>query len=251
MKTNVLIFIFVLTLFYQSRSQDMTSVKNTIKYNPMGTLLWRSTPISFERKANKVVTFSIGGGALLPRKVSTSNISFQTDYVNATFNDSKLQGYFFTPEIRFYVTGKAPYGFYIGLYTRYMRYGMTIHGMIEESHGNIANFSARVSLSEYGSGQQLGYQWQIAERWTIDFFFAGPRSSVYTFRFKANADVDLATWREIETRFLEEYNAEMISMGLNFLRNRLPSKWFTPSANFMYPISSFNFRHGIAVGFRF
>jgi len=65
---------------------------------------------------------TIGGELPLSKKISTqlgfSALANETTFWNRTLN-AKIKGYFITPEIRYYVKGEVPKGFYMSIWARY------------------------------------------------------------------------------------------------------------------------------------
>ena len=222
-----------------------------IKYNPMGTLVWKSVPLSYEHRLNKVVAFSMGTGFIIPHRIKTSKLSFQETWLNAKFNDARITGYFFTPEFKFYLGGRSPKGFYI---TRYFRYGSTnmkFIGDFDDNNGNSASIDVSVTLKEYGTGRQYGYQWILGENIMLDFFFIGVRTSEYTLKFNADATVKSEQWEQWQEEHLQSYRDWLDDSEFGFVLEKLPYEFTKKGIKFSYPFTLGNIRHGISIGFRF
>ena len=76
----------------------------------------------------------------------------------------KIKGIFFTPEYRFYLSGEALNGFYVGPYVRYQNLKIT-----DTEDGT----EDKATLSTFGGGVVVGRQWLFSDIVTLDIF-AGP-----------------------------------------------------------------------------
>ena len=76
-----------------SFSADSIRIKrHAIRYNPLGTIVWKSIPLYYECRLNKVVSFSLGGGMIMPHHMRSSNLSFQTEWFQTGFSDARITG---------------------------------------------------------------------------------------------------------------------------------------------------------------
>lgn len=252
-----LIFAFVLVIFSLAFSQNeiilpKTTVKNVVRYNPYGTIIWNTIPIYYERKINPIVTVSVAAGYMIPRDINISKLSFESSTIDGLFSNGKLKGHYITPEFRFYFGKKAPNGFYFGRYFKYRKVGIELDAFFSSKEvATTVDLNANIYLKEYGTGRQFGYQWIIADRWSIDWFFAGYGYSTYKLGIAAEADIDSKEWEDFANELNERYGNFVSSIGLKFLSDRLPFDPFNPKVNYAYPFTFFNFRHGISVGFSF
>ena len=234
------------------KSADTLKIKKCmVKYNPMGTLMWKSVPLYYEQRMNKVIALSMGAGFIIPHNIKTSKLSFEQDWFSANFNDARVTGYFFTPEIKFYLGGRGPKGFYISRYIRYGKTNMQFTGDFDDHNGNTATVDVSVTLKEYGTGRQFGAQWILGERVMLDFFFLGLRTSEYTLGFEADATVRSEQWEQWQEEHLQSYYDWLDDSRFGFVLEKLPYEFTKNGIKFSYPFTLGNIRHGISIGYRF
>jgi len=160
-----------------------------------------------------------------------------------TSSTGGLQGYSFTPEVRYYFNycdcGGGQTGFYAGLYGRYTKFRGDLKFNVWTGSefldvGGIGN------LRELGVGIQLGYQFVFAKRFSVDIMFAGPRKSFN----KLTLSLDSQYVEEISDVLEEEINKRLEWLGKDPISiNAQPET----EVNFRFT----NFRYGLAVGYRF
>ena len=225
--------------------------KRMLKYNPLGTIVWKSVPLYYEHRLNKVVSFSLGGGFIIPHNIRTSVLSFDESWLSANFSDGRVTGYFFTPEFKFYVGGRGPKGFYISRYLRYGSTKLSFAGDFDDNNGNSATIDVSVTLKEYGTGRQFGYQWILGENVMLDFFFLGLRTSEYVLTLDANASVKSEQWEQWQEEHLQPYHDWLDESEFGFILEKLPYEFSKKGVKFSYPFTLGNIRHGISVGIRF
>jgi len=153
--------------------------KNTIKLD-LTSHLWYSNAygISYERitKPNQSFAISIGYQEFPRTGRLGQNIAVK--------EDRDKYGYKFGGEYRFYLKKEnkysAPRGLYIGPY--FTRHSFTNERILEvDNDGTPAEVNLRSKLAIFNLGFQLGYQFVLNNRWTIDIVFAGPSFSNYRY----------------------------------------------------------------------
>lgn len=89
--------------------------------------------------------------------------------------DTRLRGYAFTPEYRFYLAEGKPalQGFYVAPYLRYQHLQATADYQSEDAQGNATTEQARATLNTFGGGVVVGHQWIFRRRISLDAFL-GP-----------------------------------------------------------------------------
>ena len=255
-KAFVILFFFsISTVGLSVKGNDSLNTlkiqKRMVKYNPMGTLVWKSVPLYYEQRMNKVIALSMGVGFIIPHNIKTSKLSFEKDWLSANFNDARVTGYFFTPEIKFYLGGKGPKGFYISRYIRYGKTNMKFAGDFDDNNGNTATIDVSVTLKEYGTGRQFGAQWILGKHVMLDFFFIGLRTSEYTLQFEADATVKSEQWNQWQEEHLQSYYDWLDDSRFGVVLEKLPYEFTKNGIKFSYPFTLGNFRHGISIGYRF
>ena len=179
------LLLFVLSTPPMLQAQDsigQSQRRNTIKLDLTSHWLYRNALIvSYERITKPNQSFSITAGYQeFPATSSLgSNISVSE---NRKGNGTKFGG-----EYRFYL-GKenkflAPRGVYIGPYFSFL--GFNNERTLEiDNNGTPEQAILDAKLNIVNIGFQLGYQFVLNNRWTIDLVFAGPSISHY--RYKLN-----------------------------------------------------------------
>ena len=159
--------------------------KNTIKLDVTSHYLYRNALIlSFERTVRSNQSFSITAGYQeFPRSSRLGENVFVKD-------DRKRNGSKFGAEYRFYLKKEnkyqAPRGVYIGPY-------FTTHSFKNEriiqvdNNGTLEEAILNSKLVIFNIGFQLGYQFVLNNRWTIDLVFVGPSISHYRYKIDLNS----------------------------------------------------------------
>lgn len=186
---QILIVIAVMTFIYVTIQESYGQVekgfpeekykKNTIKWNLSPFLLWGypNFNFSYERVLKQYRSFSVNAGIFhLPSTGIYDSLNIPAA--------KKQSGFTISGDYRFYFKKRnlhqAPDGLYWGPYASFHHYQFenditvinnpNIQGKIDLD-GNVNIFSA---------GVELGYQFIIKERLSIDLVFMGPSLSVYS-----------------------------------------------------------------------
>jgi hypothetical protein len=182
----VVLFLLV-SLSVQAQKGDSTWRRNTIKVDLTSYWLYRDALVfSYERvvKNKPYQTWAITAGIQeFPALQGTLSDTVLIKRQN------KALGYKVGGEYRFYLKKEnkyeAPHGVYIGPYTSFHHY-MNGRSIEVNNNGNVQNGNLETNLDILNIGVQLGYQFVLSNRWTIDMVFIGP--SVSNYRFKASMD---------------------------------------------------------------
>ena len=166
-----------------AQSNDSTKhakvFKNVIKLSMTSTLLYGNFPLlEYERVVRKNQSFTIQvGGVSLP--ISAGSI---TNTLQLTTSHKK-GGYTIAVDYRFYLPKEnkdpAPHGVYIGPYISYYHFGGENNMEVTDTDGNITPLQLKTRVQVLNMGFQIGYQFQIKKRWTIDCIMFGPAVSNY------------------------------------------------------------------------
>lgn len=172
------------------KARDTTQRKNIIKIDLTSHWLYRNAlTFSYERvaKNHPYQTWGITAGV---QHFPSIGGNFGGVNVNRDYNASglKLGG-----EYRFYLQKenkyKAPRGVYIGPYTTFHNYSNK-RSIEVDNNGTLENAILKTDLNVFNIGFQLGYQFVLNNRWTIDMVFVGP--SISNYKLKANLDGDFS-----------------------------------------------------------
>jgi hypothetical protein len=144
MKKIALLFL-VLGFAVTSSAQDQpveASEKNVMKVNTLALII-RTGAVFYERELSDITSAQLG-----------------IAYVNYTIDETHLDGFGITPEMRFYIRKNALDGFYVGPYLRYNNFGF-------DDNSSTGRYKA------FGGGVSFGRQWIFKKGFVIDVFFGG------------------------------------------------------------------------------
>ncbi|KUG06760.1 DUF3575 domain-containing protein [Solirubrum puertoriconensis] len=134
--------------------------KTVVKINTV-SLLYRTASVLAERQVHPAASVQLG--------------MFYTPNTGKMFDDRELSGFGITPEVRFYTSGIALQGFYLGLYTRYQHF--QAHEDIKQSmfptrpeDNNLPGRPIEGSINAVGLGMTAGYQFALTKRLRLDPF---------------------------------------------------------------------------------
>lgn len=178
-----ILFIFVFFSPYNSICQDTLKIhefiprKNVLRYNLTPHILgFKSAIFGYERVIKPHQTFSINAGLLsLGQSGKKENADYQ---ITKTMSSN---GWHIAVDYRFYLKREnkdpAPHGVYIAPY--YSLYNFN-HKNAFESFSNPNNetrINAKLNINNIGV--ELGYQFIIKDRFTVDMVLMGPSYSSY------------------------------------------------------------------------
>jgi hypothetical protein len=187
MKKIQLIIIFSVVVVHAACAQQTENLlqrKNIVKLEVTSNMIYRNAIIlAYERVTKPNQSFSVTAGYQEFPKITSlgSNIKALS---NVSKSGLKLGG-----EYRFYLAKenkyKAPRGVYIGPYVTY--HDFNNERTIEvDNDGVPEQVKLKTSFNILNVGAQLGYQFVLGNRWTIDLIFIGPSLSNY--KAKLNLD---------------------------------------------------------------
>jgi hypothetical protein len=188
----IVILFFVTSIGAQAQKGDTTLRRNTVKLDITSYWLYRNAVMfSYERvvKSRPSQTWAITAGlqefpTLVGQLVDTIAVK----------NENKSSGYKVGGEYRFYLQKEnkygAPHGVYIGPYTSYHHYSNT-RGIEVNNNGQIQNGNLESNFNILNIGVQLGYQFVLNNRWTIDLVFVGPSVSNYAFKSSLDGNISV------------------------------------------------------------
>jgi len=214
---SIILLPFALLVFCPAKAQLSKSLydstyrhKNNIKLNLTSWALYNSVfVLSYERSVTKHQTFAITGGMMqFPSfgLLDLSNVKFQ--------NASSKSGFTIGGEYRFYLAKEnkyaAPHGLYIGPYLNYYHFNSSRNISFTDSSGNVSTADLGSKISVFNIGLQVGYQFVLWDRFTIDMILFAPSLSRYSADF--TFDGNLNPNHEIQV------NQELV----NALKNHFP-----------------------------
>jgi hypothetical protein len=240
----IIICLYINPLYGQEKSDSVKNFKNTIRVNITNPMLFgdKYRVIGYERVVSKHQTFSVNIGRFALPKWK----NFDTDSLALKDNYSD-KGFTIAADYRFYLRKEnrygAPRGVYIGPYYSFNMFERTNSWTL-----NTADFSGdlqtRIRLNANLIGAQLGYQFIIKNRITLDMIMFGPGTWFYS--VKTTTTTSLSA--EDQALLFEKING--------YLDEKLPGNdlFFQPGSinkSGTYRTSSGGMRYLFQIGFRF
>jgi hypothetical protein len=225
------------------------SQENVVKVGLLG-IANKNVKLTYERVLTDRMSVQVSGSFLLPRTMPdrfTDALASNDDSGTAGGNtnvvsSSVMKGISIIPELRIYSKKKegAPRGFYYGPYFKYSNYSVSYDGSFEGVKSNVVG-----SMRTFGFGLQLGSQWLIANRVSIDWHFLAIGFNFNNFGLDYSSNqvgVDFDQWGEEISKGLKDI--PVIGNKMNFSTT---GKGFQINAPFMMPA----IRSGLSIGFAF
>ncbi|REJ85196.1 MAG: DUF3575 domain-containing protein [Bacteroidetes bacterium] len=192
MKNRKKLYIFVLLAsgFIYVNAQPVANMvvgANIIKTNLTGAA-FSHYGLQYERVTGPNQSFAAGFSITpeieLPFKQSLLDAYGDNSDARTAIESMKFTKFTFTPEYRFYVSKKgAPKGFYIATFARYTN--MSIQNTYEftPNSGKKHYLELDGHFKGYGAGALFGIQYLLGNRWTIDWWIAGPFIGILDSKF--------------------------------------------------------------------
>ncbi len=203
--------------------------------------------LNYERVLNPDLSVAMTASFMIP-STPTSLFNLNTEELEIS-SDRTLAGYYFTPEVKWFVESSdprpAPRGLYVGAYLRYsdtwFEAMASATGSGTDASGSV-NADLRIDLFEYGIGPSVGYQWlAFKDRLVFDAIFFAPRFSVYTLKVKADLNGEGALADDLSQALEELIGRDVVPVSIDV------SSTGTSTSN----SNSFGYRFGIKVGYAF
>jgi len=217
--------------------------KNVIRYNLSGALLFgfHYFVLGYERVLKNNQSFSINAGhAVLPKIVgfNPDSVSFKNSYNNTGFN--------FSADYRFYLKkenlNKAPRGVYIGPFYSFNNFKRDSEWTFDRP-GSSKLVTANTEFTIHTIGAEMGYQFVLWKRMTLDFVLIGPGVSNYSLKTGVQGNLSDADKELIQDALLEMINNRF--PGMDYV---IGDNSFNGEGNLR--TWSTGFRYIIHVGFR-
>lgn len=242
-----LILFFTLTLsIHQANAQqadDYEERKNTIKIDVTGDLYYRRSAIfSYERLTKPNQSFAFTAGYMEFPKLTSLG-----DNIKST-RDVKRSGFKVGGEYRFYLAKEnkysAPRGVYIGPYLSYLSFTnqRNIESTLES--GEVKSGFLKTDLDVMNIGVQLGYQFVLNNRWTIDLVFIGPSVSRYAAKLSIDGNYNID-----EEELLQNEIIQKLISKFPLLEDLIQDK--TVDANGKLDSWAYGYRYQFLIGYHF
>lgn len=221
----------------------------------LGGLSARTLNLRYERLITDKSSIQLTVSPLIPKTVQLEGFSLLGQEVVGEITDAKLEkgslnGFSIIPEYRFYFgEQEGMRGFYVGPYMKYTNHGIRVDGDIYEESGAITPGAAKVRLSSFGVGLQIGAQWIISDHFTIDWHIIGMSADFYNLRTTMEADDPDYNILEFANDVLEEI--ELANDDFPIDLTDIASEISLNKFSFNIPFALAGIRAGISVGYAF
>jgi len=241
MKKYLIVALIFLGNMAIAQKTDTTLRKNTVKLDITSRWLYRNAYVlSYERTTKPNQSFAVSAGLHeLPTFISFGDLIIVD-------RQTQSSGYKFGGEYRFYLKKEnkynAPHGVYIGPYFSYLAFSNT-RDLRVNNNGTDEFAELTTSINVLNTGVQLGYQFVINNRWTVDMVFIGPSLSNYNAKLKLDGNYTFDPddiQNEIIQRMIDRFPAlqDLIS-GETVSQDGKVNTW------------SFGYRYQFLVGYHF
>jgi hypothetical protein len=219
--------------------------KNVIRYNLSGALLFgadRFIIFGYERVIRRNQSISINlGKAELPKLASINTDSFNLS------RDTKSTGFNASIDYRFYLPKEnkylAPHGLYIGPYYAYSRFERDNEWTYKNSVGDRYE-NTKTKLSIHTIGFELGYQFVIWKRMTLDFLMVGPGVGIYDYKATFDNNIDPAKKEQLLQGLKQLLTQKFPGMNYVFSEDEI-------SGDGTLNTTTLGYRYLIQIGFNF
>lgn len=235
----------IAVLFFSTPSngqqQDSVPRLNTIKADITSHWLYRNAIVfSYERILKKNQSFSVTlGSQQFPMMATLGN------EVDVT-RERNSQGFKAGGEYRFYLMKEnrfaAPHGLYMGPYISYLNFNVD-RNISVNSNGTVEEAAMNTKLNVLNIGYQLGYQFLINNRWSIDIVFIGPSISNYKLKMTMDGNYNFNT-EDIENEALKAF-INRFPLLKDFINTKEVSSKGTVDS------WAYGFRYQLLVGYHF
>lgn len=249
--------------------------KNVVKLH-LESIAFKSLNLGYERVVKKNISIGANLGFLVPREIPgfIYKPDYSEGYVDVKELKNNISGTTFVPEIRFYPGLKgAPKFFYVGIYGKFNSFNLELsqnfkYNFSDEEYNDLdpnedyypyvnhaeksinATTELELKLAQVGLGAQLGVQFPIGDRFSIDWGIAGLGFNT----FKASGKLSVVDVPVDYARFVddaqENLNKDLKDVPfLNGSLAKLSSDQNSLKASL--PFSSAGFRSYLTLGIRF
>ena len=234
-----------ISLYSQEQTElpDSGYKKNVIKWNLTPFLLFskKNINLSYERVLSPYRSFSVNAGYFELPKMALLD-SFNINRV------TKKKGFSVSGDYRFYFKNRnkkmAPDGLYWGIFSSFYHTQAGLDITVLDNPDIQGNLLFEGKFNVLNAGIELGYQFVIKERLTLDLIFVGPSASVYNRQLTLEGEIDSEEYEE----YLQAIHDILVSIFPGF--EQLAGEGFldVSGANLSF---GFGFRYLFQIGYRF
>jgi len=222
--------------------------RNNIKINLSAWVLYDDVFIlSYERSINKHQTLAITGGLL--QFPSFGSLSLNNMHFEQTL---KRNGFTIGSEYRFYLAKEnkfaAPHGLYLGPYFNYYHFTNERSLIFTDSSGNQSSGTLNSKINVVNLGIQIGYQFVLWKRFTVDLILFAPSISSYSADLNIVGNIDPDHQIEINTEIVEA-----LKNHFPLLNKLISDRSVSVSGNFhnKSAVLAPGLRYSVFIGYRF
>jgi hypothetical protein len=247
---GVLIFITHLsfaqdsTVTVKKKKSEEREYMNVVRYNLSGPIMFGPgyAVFGYERVINEHHSFSINmGKTALPKLKTIVLDSFQTshDFKNTGLNISMDYRFYLEKENRY----SAPHGLYIGPYYSFNTFSRN-NDWTAVVEGSDKYAKTESSLNIHTIGFELGYQFILWKRLTLDLVMVGPGLAKYDLKSTIEGNIDPANKEQILEAINKVFTQKFPGMDIAIGDNTLTGSGTVGSW-------SIGYRYLFQIGFRF
>ncbi len=214
--------------------------ENVVKMSVTG-LSYGDFSLSYERAVTPKSAINFTVGYINPN-VSLLN-SFEKTETSSGMVLRKLGSGFHTSfDYKFYLSeGEGIKGFYIAPYLRFLNFNSTFSDEIDKTY-----FDVDLRFSSIGLGFQMGYQWIVFDKVTIDWYFLGVNGAYMfpklVYSIANNSGFDYSSIKD------DVYD---VLNGFGYLQNGLIQESSSKNLTNWLPAFVPGIRSGISIGYAF
>ena len=222
--------------------------KNNVKMNLTPWVLYYNVLVfSYERTISRNRSFSITGGLL---KIPTLNELSES--TSKDVQDVKKMGYTIGGDYRFYLSAEnkysAPHGIYIGPYLNYYHFQNDRYRSFTDSSGNLSKIQVNSTIQVLNLGFQVGYQFVINNRFSIDCTLFAPSVAKYSADISFIGNIDPAHADKITEDMLDALKAHFPMLSSLVTNGEAHVDGNLRSSNAHW---AGGFKYSILIGYRF
>jgi hypothetical protein len=242
---SFMILISISSGISQSMKQDsVKNFKNVIRFNLSNYFLFggRNVIFGYERVVSPSQSFSINFGmASIPMMKSMSGDSISIE------KQSNRMGFNVSADYRFYLKKEnrygAPRGVYLGPYSFFNKMHKDTEWQIRNGN-NQYPATAEMDFAILGMGLEMGYQFVVFKRLTIDMILIGPGIAQYKLDAKLAGDLTPEERAALLDKIQQALANKFPGMNLLFENKQIDTQGH-------FGIWSAGFRYVVHIGFRF
>ena len=166
-------------VFAQDKTAETISPvgKTIVKIN-LTSLAFKNASFQIERVTSPKSSFALGVSYMpetgLPFASTLSEQFGDNADAQRAITTTRLRSFTITPEYRFYLSGKAPSGFYIAPFARYQNLYFQQEYSFTASNGKEHRPVIGGTINNIGGGLLFGSQFKLGSNLTLDWWIAGP-----------------------------------------------------------------------------